>query len=346
MRHTLLRPTRRLAEGLLAASLLACSGQQAGSSGGNAPNMPVEMPRPDEVVADVGGGFVTVEEFTSAAGATPGAGPSMDLAARKEVLDQLITDEVLLQESLRQGLVRDPKVRKALTQLLLRKEVYDKVSRQDFTDEELKAYYDAHREEFIVPEKLQIKRILVRVGEGHHTEEEARTIIDDARARVKKDPDSFRTVAEQVSEGVHQRRGGDLGFVPRTGKPGVDARVAEVAFGLKMGQVSDVFEADGGLNFVMPVNKRAAVERTFNQMKGSVLRKLRTERFQELTDRYIESLREATPSEVDEDALMKAEIRARPMLPGRGRRGGHGHGPDGHDHGDETHTHDDGEDHE
>jgi len=317
-------------------SLTACSGQQGGPEG-EGRTMPVDMARPSDVVADVGGGFVTVEEFATAAGATPGSGPDMDLGARQEVLDQLLTDEVMLQEALRQGLVRDAKVRRTLTQLLLRKEVYDKVSRQDFTDEELKAYYDDHRDEFIVPEKLQIKRILVRVGEGQHTEDEARAIIEEARKKVKKDPDSFRTVAEQVSEGVHQRRGGDLGFVPRSGKPGVDAKVAEVAFGLKMGQISDVFAADEGLNFVMPVNKRAAVERTFNQMKGSVLRKLRTERFQELTDRYIDSLRQATPAEVNEEALMKVEVRARPALPGRGAPGrgapgGHAHGPDD-DHG-------------
>jgi parvulin-like peptidyl-prolyl isomerase len=333
------RLVRRMVGGLLAVSLVACAGQQGGQEGAER-SMPVDMPRPAQVVADVGGGFVTPEEFAAAAGATPGSGPDMDLSARKEVLDQLLTDEVLLQEALRQGLVRDAKVRRTLTQLLLRQEVYDKVSRQDFTDEELKAYYDDHRDEFIVPEKLQIKRILVRVGEGHHTEEEARAIIEEARKKVKKDPDSFRTVAEQVSEGVHQRRGGDLGFVPRSGKPGVDAKVAEVAFGLKMGQVSDIFEADEGLNFVMPVNKRAAVERTFNQMKGSVLRKLRTERFQELTDRYIDTLRQATPAKIDEAALMKVEVRARPALPGRGpgggMPGGHTHGADeDHEHGDE-----------
>ncbi len=328
-----LRRAWRLGAGaLLALSLGAsCSGQQGGQAGGRGPQMQVEMPRPEHVVADVGAGFVTAEEFAAAAGAAPGAGPDMDIAARKEVLDTLLTEEVLLQEALRKGLVRDAKVRKALTQLLLRQEVYDKVSREDFTDEELQAYYDDHKEEFVVPEKLQIKRILVRVGEGHHTEDEARKIIEEARDRVKKDPDSFRSVAEQVSEGVHQRRGGDLGFVPRAGKPGVDQKVAEVAFGLKMGQVSDVFEADGGLNIVMPVNKRAAVERTFSQMKGSVLRKLRTERFQELTDRYIDSLRQATPAEIDEAALASVEVRARPVLPGRGPRG---HGPGGHSHDD------------
>ena len=327
---------------LLAATLSGLTGcgtsAPEGSGGSSRGGAPVAMPRPDAVVADVGIGFVTTEEFATAAGSTPGADPSMPLEARKEVLDQLLTDEVLLQEALRQGLVRDPKVRKVLVNLLLRQEVYDKVSRQDFTDEELRVYYDAHRDEFMVPEKIQIKRILVKFADGERTADEARAIIDEARKSVVKDPESFRVVAEKVSEDAHQRRGGDLGFVPRSGKPGIDPKVAEVAFDLKMGKVSEPFEADGGYNIVMPVNKREAVERTFSQMRGSVLRKLRSERFQELTDRYIDGLRGAAETTIDETVLMGVEIRERPTLPGRGGPGD----LDDHDHGDEDADHEHG----
>ena len=55
--------------GLLAVGLVACGGGPGGSSGAAGRSMPVDMPRPAEVVADVGGGFVTVEEFAGAAGA-------------------------------------------------------------------------------------------------------------------------------------------------------------------------------------------------------------------------------------------------------------------------------------
>jgi peptidyl-prolyl cis-trans isomerase C len=302
----------------------------------------VAMPRPDKVAADVGNGYVSIDEFATAAGATPGADASMPLETRKEVLEQLLTDEVLLQEAVRQGLVRDPKVRKVLVNLLLRQEVYDKVSRQDFTDEELRAYYDAHREDFMVPEKIQIKRILVKFGEGSRTQDEAKKIIDGARAKVVKDPDSFRVVAEQVSEGSHNRRGGDLGFVPRSGKPGVDDLVAEKAFEMKMGVVSEPFEADGGYNIVLPVAKREANERTFSQMRGSVLRKLRSERFQELTDRYIDGLRGAATTTVHDDVIMAVDISARPVMPVR-PGDGHGHSHDG-DEGDEGDGTEDGED--
>lgn len=273
----------------------------------------IQLPQaPGDVVARVGAGFVTVQEFADAAGATPGADGSMTLEQRKEVLDGLVTEEVLFMEAVELGLVRDPKVRKVLVNLLLRQEVLAKVTNADFTDEELREYYDAHTADFVLPEKLQVKRILVSFEK--HSKEDAEAIIRQARKRVAADPASFREVAEELSEDVYARRGGDLGFLPREGKPGIDTKVAEMAFSLKIGELSEPFEADGGLNIVLPTNRREAVERTFEQMRGSVLRKLRSERYQQDTERYVAALKAQAPLNVDEAALMGVEIKERPLL--------------------------------
>jgi len=285
-----------------------------GAQGQEARRPTPELPGPTgPVVAEVGEGFVTADEFSEAAARAPGGGPDMALDARLDVLETLVTEEAMFQEAIRTGLARDPKVRKVLVNLLLRKEVYNKVSNSDFTDEELRAYYDAHKEDFVVPEKVQVKRILVGFGEGTRSEEQARAILDKARKRLARDPGAFRELASEISEGNYRRRGGDLGFLPREGKPGIDPEVAEVAFDLPSGKVSEIFETDGGLNIVMTEARRDRMERSFDQMRGSVLRKLRNERFQELTEQYVNDLRAKAGVTVDEEALADA-----PIATGRG----------------------------
>ena len=302
----------RLRGALLVTTLMACSGgDQVAPPVPGAQPAPITLPTPTGVVAKIGPGFVTADEFASAAAATPGADQSMAIEARKEVLDQLLTEEAMVMEAVELGLVRDPKVRKVLVNLLLRQEVIGKVKNDQFTDDELREYYNSHTDDFVLPEKLQVKRILVTFGDKR-SREEAEAIIKQARKQVEADPASFREVAEKISEDSYQRRGGDLGFLSRDGKPGIDSKVAEVAFSMKMGELSQPFEADGGLNLVMATNRREAVERTFEQMRGSVMRKLRTERYQELTERYIEGLRADAAVEIDDAALMAIEIKQRP----------------------------------
>lgn len=307
------RAPYRLLRPALVALLVACSGGEGdGADGGGVRRPPPAQPEAlGPVVADVGIGYVTATEFSEAASRSPGAGPDMPLDRRTAVLDELVTEEAMFQEALRVGLVRDPKVRKVLVNLLLRKEVYANVDNSDFSDDELRAFYDDHKADFVVPAKVQIRRILVGFGEDR-TRAEAQKILEDAQKRIQRDVGLFTEIASEISEDAYRRRGGDLGFVPLEGKPGIDPKVAEVAFDLKPGRLSDIFEADGGLNLVLAVTRRDEVERSFSQMRGSVLRKLRNERFQELTEQYVDNLRTKAGVTIHEEALKSAPVDARP----------------------------------
>jgi parvulin-like peptidyl-prolyl isomerase len=243
-------------------------------------------------------------------------GQELTLEQRKEVLDKLVVEEVLFQEATAKGLYRDPKVRKIMVNLLLREEVYDDVRASDISQEELQAYYDSHQTEFTVPEKIQVKRIFIRYGgESGRTPEDANALAKELHAKIKKDPTSFSALAEQHSDDPYKRRGGDLGYVDRDGKPGVPAEVIEKAFTMPVGQLSPPFEAGEGVNLVLVAAKRQAVERTFDQMKGSVLRRLKNEKFQELTESYIAKVRGKYSVEVDDAALAAVKVESRPLAP-------------------------------
>lgn len=263
-----------------------------------------------EVLADVDGVPVGTTEFKEAAARRkPADGEKLSMEERKEVIDRLVDEKLLYKAALGKGLDRDPKVQKVMVDTLLRQEVYANVRNSDFSDEELQAYYESHKDDFVVPEKVQIKRILVKVGK-ERSEAEAQDIAKQAYQRLKKDPSSFKDVAAKVSEDPYRRRGGDVGFVPRSGKPGLSDSVVEKAFSMKVDQLSEPFLTDEGVNVILVANKRERVERTFQQMKGSVLRKVKNEKLKEMYEQYVANLRTGAKISIDEAKLGSLEVQA------------------------------------
>ncbi len=280
----------------------------------------------DHVLATVDGMTVTAVEFQQAAARiTPEDGETLSEEERREVLEKLISEEVLYLEALRVGLDQDPKVKKVMVNTLLRNEVYAQVRNSDFSERMLLDYWDAHLEEFVVPEKVQIKRILIKVHEERSAGEalaEAERLYGMVAAAPK---ESFKDVASEHSEDPYRRRGGDIGFVSRDGKPGLDMAIVERAFAMETYQVSEPFETDEGYNIIWIANRRERVERTFQQMKGSVLRKVKNEHLEELYQDYVDQLRGDVEVDIDERALRRIEVRTvsgtSPALPGSEEEG-------------------------
>ena len=288
---------------LLSIALAGCAGGEAttappaGEAGkGPAEDLGVE-------IAKVGDVSVYSKEFEAAAARkTPADGKALSPAERKEVLDKLIEEKALYLEARAKGVDKDPKVQKVMTNTLLRQEVYASVRNSDFTQDELRAYFDAHRDEFVVPEKMQLKRIFLKVDEKR-SDADALKKAGELYAKVKADPSKFAEIATENSEDPYRRRGGDLGFVGKDGKPGIDQGVVDKAFTMAQGQVSEPFLAGGGYNIVYVANKRERVERTFEQMRGSVLRKVKNEKYRTMYDSYVAEVGKKYPAQVFQEKV-------------------------------------------
>jgi peptidyl-prolyl cis-trans isomerase C len=306
----------------------------AGDSAGGAPNTPSNA-KPAEVgetLATVNGVVVGTKEFEQAAARkAPASGDTLSAEEKKEVLDALIEEKLLYAEALNKGLDKDPKVQKVMVNTLLREDVYSTVKNSDFTDEMLQAYYEEHKSEFVVPEKVQIKRILIKVTDAR-PDDAAKQEAERIRGEVVKAPDSFKDLAAKFSEDPYKRRGGDVGFVSKEGKPGLDPAIVDKAFSLETGAVSDVFKTADGYNIVQVAARREQVERTFQQMKGSVLRKIKNDKMKELYDGYVARAKQGATIKIDEAKLAAVEIKnsRRPFAPGAGLPGSEGEeGEDG-----------------
>jgi len=263
-----------------------------------------------DVLATVNGLKVGAEDFKAAASRkVPTNGKSLSTAEKGEVLDRLVDEKLLYLAAMEQGLDKDPKVQKVMVNTLLREAVYAKVKNSDFNDEDLQKYFDEHKDEFVVPEKVQIKRILVKVSDERPDDAakaEAARILGELKGNI----DQFKDLASKHSEDPYKRRGGDVGFVPKDGKPGLDSTIVEKAFGLSVGELSEVFKTDEGYNIVLNANKRDKVERTFQQMKGSVLRKIKNEKLKSLYDSFVDDLRTGAKIAKEDGKLEAIEVEA------------------------------------
>jgi parvulin-like peptidyl-prolyl isomerase len=269
----------------------------------------------DQVLATVNGQDITETIFQEAATRKrPSDGKALSTDEKREVLDELIEDALLYQQAQERGFQDNPKVQKVMVSSLLREDVYGKVRSSDFGDAELNAYFDAHYEEFIVPAKAQLRRILIRVDKDR-TESAALEEATRIYRQIKEDPQSFKTLAGEFSEDSYRKRAGEVGFVTEEGKPGLDQGVVDMAFEMPTETLSEPFRSPDGYNIIYVVNKRDRIERDFKKMKGSVLRKVKTERLREMYDAYVLELEQRSEINVDENALSSIQVqgRARPV---------------------------------
>ena len=83
------------------------------------------------------------------------------------------------------------------------------------------------------------------------TFEEARNNIANIQQQLKEDPQKFAQLAKQYSECRSAAKGGDLGSF---GRGEMQKPFEDVAFGLKVGEISGAVETDSGIHLIMRIS--------------------------------------------------------------------------------------------
>lgn len=117
-------------------------------------------------------------------------------------------------------------------------------------------------------EKVRASHILIAyqgasraAEEVQLTKEEAQAEAERILAAVKADPDNFAKFAEENSDDASGKdKGGDLDFF---GKGVMTAPFEEAAFGMKVGDISDIVESEFGFHIIKVTDKQEAAEKTF-----------------------------------------------------------------------------------
>jgi peptidyl-prolyl cis-trans isomerase C len=224
-------------------------------------------------------------------------------AGRQQLLDQVVLVSLLSQEARRLGIDKQDDVAKKI------KEMTDNIIVQELTrqqiasdarisDEEIAAYYQANKEEFVRPEQINTSVIMFAVpaGSGPEVKEKKQGLASDALKRLKKGAD-FAEVAREVSEDQRtQRRGGITGsFAEGRRARMYGKKFEDVAFALKQGEMSDVFETEFGYFIVRLDDKLPRTEQSLAEAKSTIARKLQQTKQKEAYDAYLEGLKKKYP---------------------------------------------------
>jgi peptidyl-prolyl cis-trans isomerase C len=203
---------------------------------------------------------------------------------KREYLDKMIKDRLLELHSRDLGFLDDPEITKRIHEAKLRilseqfflAEVRGKV---DISDEEIEVYYNDNMEDYIRPEEVKVRHILVE------SEEEAAAVLADLKAGK-----NFEDLAKEFSIDIRTKeKGGDLGFIKRGRAIKV---IEEAAFSLEPEKISDIVKSKYGYHIVKVDEIHRQDYRSLEEVRNLIKTDLRTSKEQDRTREIISELKE------------------------------------------------------
>jgi peptidyl-prolyl cis-trans isomerase D len=142
------------------------------------------------------------------------------------------------------------------------------------TPDDLQAYYDQHRDEFRVPEQVNVRHILIKTPlpspDGKvdtKGAEEARKKAEDVLKQIKAGG-NFAELAKKYSEDPGSaKNGGSLGWI---GKGRTVPEFEKAAFSLPKGGTSDLVQSSYGFHIIHVDDKQDAHLKTLDEVKDQI----------------------------------------------------------------------------
>jgi len=233
---------------------------------------------------------------------------------RKRLLDEMVEVELLAQEARRRGLDKSEETQERVRQIL-RDQLLEELRKSapaanDIPEAELRAYYDAHKDDFAEPERRRVSAIVLEKAA------QAKTVLAKA---TKANPTEWGALVDQFSSQRGPRAApgptelaGDLGIVgppgnARGANPRVPDPVREAAF--RVANVGDTFpsviEADKKFYILRVTSKTDSRARTYEEAQRAIRTAVVQARVDDREKALEKELRERFPVKVDDAALEK-----------------------------------------
>ncbi len=143
-------------------------------------------------------------------------------------------------------------------------------SQVQVTDDQLKAFYEAHKGEYTAPAERRASHIQVSLAPNASPADvaKAKAKAEALLAEVRKNPASFADVAKRSSDDVGSAaQGGDLDFMRNGAIPGP---FNDALFALKPGEISNVVQSDKGFHIIQLTAVRGGVPKPFDEIRAQV----------------------------------------------------------------------------
>jgi hypothetical protein len=231
---------------------------------------------------------------------------------RKELLDEMITVELLAQEATAKGYDKEPLAQQELRQVLrdamLAEARKDAPTPAQIPEADVRAWFEAHRADYKDPERRRVSVVVTST----------QAVADDVLTQAKKTTNPVtwgelvktKSIDPQARANVPIDLAGDIGIVsppddPRGENPRVPQEVRAAVYTIQdLGEVADKVVSAGGKFYVVRLTQKIAPhERGYEEAERSIRVKLAQEKLREKEDALIADLKKDVKVEVDEAAL-------------------------------------------
>src|SRR5687767_14146726 len=204
--------------------------------------------------------------------------------------DEARFKEALKQEGLSMDDLRRNLERQMLVQQVTRVEIMDKIS---INDEEARAYYDQHRNEFTSPTEITLREILVEVptsdrGVNVAQDDAARASAEDIRKRLLAG-EPFPQLAGEVSAASSKANGGLIGPIH---SDELAPQLRDLLASLKVGDITSVLRTQRGYQILKLEARTDSKVKTFEEARGDIGNRIGDQKMRGEREKYLDRLRE------------------------------------------------------
>lgn len=216
---------------------------------------------------------------------------------RKALLENWVANEILYKEAKKKGFLKKDEIQKRIEQfkqqLLTRAYMQEILSEVQFvSDLEARGYFENHRDEY---------NSIVEIS---HISSNSKQQAEEILSKIKKGASFSRLAKEYSTDSGTAKNGGYIGTF-RKGELAAYPLFEEAAFKLKKpGEISDVVETEFNYD-ILKLHSRKKSPVKYEDVSQSIIRDLRTKRFQERSEALIDSLKEVYSYEIFPEVLEK-----------------------------------------
>lgn len=186
------------------------------------------------------------------------------------------------------------------------------VPQMSASEKDIEEYYNDNPAEFTAPElrhalDIQIAPKSADAAGLKAAQEKAESILAD----LKRAPGTFAALAKKYSDDpISAEKGGDLGFLPRTGQ---SKAFDDALFALKPGQVSGVVQTASGFHIIKLVDVKPQRTTPLDEVRASIAQKIKMQNasneFAKLNDSFTDALHGDTSSLKSAADLAKTQVK-------------------------------------
>ncbi len=214
----------------------------------------------------------------------------VDQMVQEKIRERFYGDRVTLMKTLQaQGITFDEfrkQIREQYIETALRNQ---NVQREIIISPyKVESYYNGHLDQFKLEDQARLRTIFFAKASPEDTNPVA--LAREVRAKIKAGA-AFAEMAALYSQGSQQKQGGDWGWVERSVPR---KEIADAAFALAPGEVSDVLDLSDGCYLVMVEDKRPAHAKPLTEVRGEIEKTLRIQEQARLQKQWMDSLKRKT----------------------------------------------------